>query len=530
VTAGGPRLSRRSLFGAAAIAGAAAAGYGGAWLSRSSETGLVLPSRAPLPVPFLRSLPIPAVPAPGRHPDYPDADYYQITQQTGSQEILPGLRTRVWGFNGTFPGPTIISRTGRRTVVRHINRLAVPTVTHLHGGHTPSASDGFPTDLVLPVGMSRLALDAPGMTEMAGGMADPEAIISLGTRDFDYPMTQRAATLWYHDHRMGFTGLSVWRGLAGLHLIRDEEEEALPLPHGDREIPVMITDRSFDVDGSFLYPALDPSGMRLGISAPYMGGVLGDVILVNGAPWPVLEVSRCRYRLRILNASNARRYGLLLDPAPAGDRQTLIQIGSDGGLLASPIPHESIEIAPAERFDVIVDFARWPIGQEVTLRNTLDSGATGAIMRFRITGERPDDSVVPDRLSVVERLDPAKARFHRDIVFRRGEGGWTIGGRAFDPAGPLFTSGLDDTEVWNFVTDSHHPVHVHLTQLQVVSRRGTNPGPYDSGWKDTIDLSPAEAATVVLRFTRYSGRYLVHCHNLEHEDMAMMARIDVTAR
>ncbi len=246
---GGPRLSRRGLFGVAALAGVAATGAGGYWVSRPSEPGLLLPSRTPLPVPFLCALPVPEVLTPGRSPDHPDADYYEITQRPARLPILPARMTEVWGFNGTFPGPTIVSRTGRRTVVRHINHLSVPVVTHLHGGHASTLADGFATDLVLPVGMSRDALNAPGMTQMAGTMADPGASICLGTRDFEYPMNQRAATLWYHDHRMSFTGLTVWRGLAGFHLIRDDEEDALPLPRGDREIPLMITDRSFEADG-----------------------------------------------------------------------------------------------------------------------------------------------------------------------------------------------------------------------------------------------------------------------------------------
>ncbi|HEV7964730.1 MAG TPA: multicopper oxidase domain-containing protein [Actinoplanes sp.] len=527
----GPRLSRRALLGGAgAVAGLAVTGVAGAWLSRPAQPGLLLPSRAPLPPRFGRALPIPAVLTPGRHPDHPDADYYEITAQAAGQEIVPGLRTPIWGYNGTFPGPTIVSTSGRRTVVRHINRLPVPTVAHLHGGHTPAASDGYPTDLVLPVGMSPAALHMPGMDNVEGDALDPAATISVGSRDFEYPMRQRAAALWYHDHRMGFTGQSVWRGLAGIHLVRDAEEAALPLPGGDREIPLMITDRSFDADGSLRYPALDPIGMQPGVTAKYMGGVLGDVILVNGTPWPVLNVARCRYRLRLLNASNARRYGLLLDPAPRGVTRPLVQIGSDGGLLDAPVTHDSIEIAPAERFDVIVDFADWPAGQEVTLRNTLDSGPAGLIMRFRVGGDRPDDTRVPDRLAVVERLDPARAAVRRDIVFRRDENRWSIAGALFDPARPQFTSRLGDIEVWNIVTDAHHPVHVHLTHFQIVARRGTLPGPYDSGWKDTVDLAPAEAVTLVLRFDDYAGRFLMHCHNLEHEDMAMMARIDTTTR
>jgi spore coat protein A len=521
------RLTRRAVFGAAAAAGAAAAGIGGVWLSRPAMPGLLLASRAPLPPRFVRPLPIPAVLAPGTHPDHPGADYYELTARPAVQQILPGVQTPIWGYNGSFPGPTVVSTSGRPTVVRHTNRLPVPAVTHLHGGHTPAASDGFPTDLVLPVGMSRAALSMPGMAEMGGD--DPAATISLGSRDFEYPMRQRAATLWYHDHRMAFTGFSVWHGLAGFHLVRDPEEDALPLPRGDREIPLMIADRSFAADGSLQYPAVDQQAMRPGVDPPYLGGVLGDVVLVNGAPWPVLDVQRCRYRLRILNASNARRYGLRLEPA-SGGAAPLIQIGSDGGLLAEPVPHETIEIAPGERFDVVVDFARWRVGQTVTLRNTLDSGAAGEIMQFRITGERDDASAIPDRLSRVQALDPTRAEVRRDLTFRRAENGWGIDNQPFDPTRGILTARLGVVEIWNVITDAHHPVHIHLTHFQVLNRRGARSGPYDAGWKDTVDLKPAEAVTLVLRFDNFAGRFLMHCHNLEHEDMAMMARIDTVDR
>ena len=519
---GGPALSRRTvLHGVTAAAVLTGAGYGSAWLTELVETGLLLRSRTPLPSAFRRSLPIPPVLSARRHPDHPDTDYYELTARPGRLQVLPGRSTRIWGYEGVFPGPTIVSRTGRRTVVRHVNRLPVPTVTHLHGGHTPAASDGFPTDLILPVDM-RHDRSMPGMAP------DPQAVISEGSREFEYPMRQRAATLWYHDHRMGFTGRSVWQGLAGFHLVRDDEEGTLPLPGGDRELPLMITDRSFEADGAFAYPSVDPSGREPGVTAPYMGGILGDVVLVNGAPWPVAGVDRCLYRLRILNASNARRYGLRLDPAPDGT-EPLVQIGSDGGLLEAPVAHDVVEVAAAERFDLLVDFSRWRTGQTVTLLNTLGAGSTARVMQFRVVGDRPEDASIPDRLSRIERLDPAAAAVTRTLSFRRGEGGWTINDAAFDPARSLFNARLGQTEVWNVITDAHHPVHVHLTHFQVVGRRGTpKRSPYDAGWKDTIDLAPAEGATIVLRFDEFAGRFLMHCHNLEHEDMAMMARIDTT--
>lgn len=511
-------ISRRRLFAMAGGAVVATAiGFGVPALASTTEPGTLLPSRLPLPSPFRVRLPIPPVLTPVRHPDYPDADFHEVTERVASVAIVPGTRTEIWGTNGMFPGPTIVSRSGRRTVVRRHNTLPVPTVNHLHGGHVPSASDGFPTDLVYPA----------GMPEMQGMQADPHATISFGHRDYDYPMTQRAATLWYHDHRMGFTAPDNWHGLAGFHLIRDDEEESLPLPRGARDVPLMIADRSFDADGSFRYPAVDPTLMRTpGVRPSYMDGVLGDVVLVNGAPWPVLDVSACRYRFRILNASNARRYRLVLDPPPPGGAG-LVQIGSDGGLLAGPVAHDTIDTAPAERFDVVVDFSRYRPGDEITVRNLLGAGPTGAVMRFRVTGPAADDSAVPDRLADVPTLDPAKADAVRDFVFQYSSDGWRINGRTFDPTRPLVMPRLGATEIWRFGTDLHHPVHLHLVQFQVLSRNGHAPRPEDAGWKDTVDLRPAEVAEVITRFTGYRGRYVLHCHNLEHEDMAMMATVTV---
>jgi hypothetical protein len=191
-------------------------------------------------------------------------------------------------------------------VVGHRNELAVPVSVHLHGGRTPPEHDGYPTDLLLPAGQ------AAGAAERAGWS------FQEGAKEYAYPMEQRAATLWYHDHRMDFTGPQVYRGLAGFHIVRDDEGDALPLPAGDKDIPLMICDRAFAADGSLRYPARDPAGDEPGVQPHYMEGVLGDVILVNGAP--VLEVANTRYRFRLLNASNARHYRLALGPGAASGR------------------------------------------------------------------------------------------------------------------------------------------------------------------------------------------------------------------
>lgn len=361
------------------------------------------------------------------------------------------------------------------------------------------------------------------------GMGDPQAVISTGTRDYVYPLDQRAATLWYHDHRMGFTGAAVWNGLAGFALVRDPDEAALPLPREERELPLMICDRSFAADASMPYPALDPTLTAQPVVADaYSPGLLGDVILVNAIPWPVADVPAVRHRLRLLNASNARRYRLALSPAPPGGGG-LVQIGSDGGLLGSPVIRDSVILAPGERADVIIDFARFHTGQPVTLTNMLGTGPTRNVMRFRIQGRATDDTAIPARLSDTPTTAPVRGPnvAVRDFHFRSGPGGWTINGRPFDPHRPDATVARGATELWRFTTDAHHPIHAHLNPFLVYSRDG-EPDPTDLGWKDTLDLLPYQQVAVLVRFTDYPGRFLLHCHNLEHEDMAMMSTYTVT--
>jgi spore coat protein A len=515
------RLSRRRLLQVAAGAGAAAAtGATVPWLAASPETGRLLRSELPLPEPFTAPLVVPPVLTPTR---VGSVDHYEIVHRAATVELLPGVPTAIWGYDGRFPGPTIVSRSGRPTVVTHRNQLPVPTVVHLHGGHGPAASDGYPTDLILPEGR-------PGAAHPAGH-ADPLANIAVGSRAYEYPMRQRAATLWYHDHRMDFTGPSVWRGLAGFHLIHDDEEDALPLPSGERDIPLMITDRSFAADGSLQYPSLDP-GLEVepGVHRQFRQGVLGDVVLVNGAPWPLLEVTAVRYRFRVLNASNARRYRIALDPPPPGG-SGLVQIGSDGGLLDRPRAHDAIDVAPAERFDLVVDFSRYRVGQSVTLVNRFADGTAGRIMQFRVARTGRDDSAVPARLSAIEPLRRSQASVTREFVFRDKreelEHRWTINGRQFDPARADATPRLGAVEIWRFTSDFHHPVHMHLVHFQVLRRSVDPAGPYDAGWKDTVSLRPSESVEVIARFTDHRGRFVFHCHNLEHEDMMMMGNMRV---
>ena len=409
----------------------------GAWQTARSRIRGAQAVVSPKVKPFAVPLPVP----PALKPIRADAttDYYEITQKKGRAEILPGMETEVWGHNGIFPGPTIEARSGRRVIIRQTNELPTPVSVHLHGGVTPPESDGYPTDLILPT---------RDPSHPGHGHGAEAWTFSRGFKDYEYPNEQRAATLWYHDHRMDFTGPQNYRGLSGFYIIRDEVEDGLPLPQGEKEVPLMIADRIFKGEGSFYYPSIDPTlEGQPGVLGEYHKGVFGDTVLVNGAPWPTMEVSNTKYRFRILNASNARVYELALDPPPPHGKP-FVQVGSDGGLLSAPISHERVRISPAERFDVVIDFSRYRVGTEVTLKNLFGKwswtsrkeGQTSEVMRFRVAREEKDESAIPGRLAPdLDFPDPEEAEVRREFdVFGSALGMFTINEKVFDHYGLTF--------------------------------------------------------------------------------------------
>jgi len=447
---------------------------------------------------FQVPLPIPET----AHPIRSDAtaDYFEIEQREAELEILPGLRTRVWGYDGRFPGPTIKARRGRTTVVRHTNRLRVPVVVHLHGGVTPPESDGFPMDHIMP-----------------------------GTsRTYTYPNEGRAATLWYHDHVMDHTGRNLYMGLAGLYILEDDAESSLGLPKGPFDVPLLIQDRLFRRDGALVYDTFH------GLAAK------GGTMLVNGAPWPRLDVTARKYRFRILNGSNATPLRIALSSG-----EPLVQIATDGGLLPAPVISPSIPLAMAERVEVVIDFSRYPVGSQIILQNLNEGEVTGQvsrdIMRFDVVRAEEDDSVVPARLSEVPSILRDAAVCTRRFVFAGRPGlhwppatHWVINGRDFDADRAIAAPRYGDVEIWHFENRRFlgfggliHPVHVHLVNFQILERDGGPPLPHETGWKDTVAVPKGHEVKVIARFEGYRGRYVVHCHNLEHEDHTMMARFDV---
>jgi FtsP/CotA-like multicopper oxidase with cupredoxin domain len=297
------------------------------------------------------------------------------------------------------------------------------------------------------------------------------------------------------------------------------------LPRDKYDIPLMIQDRAFTPDGELMY---DHHGHR---------GAEGRVMLVNGAPWPTLDVARRKYRFRILNGSNATPLRLALSTG-----QPMAQIATDGGLLPRPVSLTKIDITMGERVEVVVDFSHCPIGRQVTLQNQRARGPLSRIMRFDVVRNERDDSSVPDVLAEFEPLQISRATRTRTFVF----GGeprwcippsvqWVINGKRFDPSRVDADPRLGEVEVWRFVNRSFlgiftmlHPVHTHLAPFQILRRNGGAPLRHEGGWKDTVAIDKGENVDVILKWSGYRGRYLLHCHNLEHEDHSMMARVEVT--
>lgn len=487
------------------------------------------------PSPFLRpfaaELPVPPVPiaaAPFATSRFvpPGTVFHELRAREGMQRFHPDLPpSLVWGYedvNGPAspvisPGPTIVSRSGTPMLVRFRNELpgnhrgfGVPNlVVHRHGGEQASEDDGYPLDFFRP-GESR---------------------------DYVYPETRREdpretqGTLWYHDHLVDFTAQNVYRGLAGFFLRYSDDDpgdetggsgHGLRLPSGPYDIGLAIQDKRFAPDGTVLYDSNQHDGF------------LGDTYIVNGAVQPYLRVKRRKYRFRFLCASNARFYELFLSTG-----QPFTQIATEGGLLERPIQRRSILFGPGERHEIILDFSGYPQGAEIVLENRLDQtsgrGPDGPaafptpLMKFIVDGTAPDPSVVPFQLRQPFPADPFPPSVRRTLDFDRSRGAWTVNGELWDPERVIAQPRLDDVEIWTLRNKSGgwwHPVHIHLTLSQILSRNGRPPAPWDAGMRDMVVLGPNEECDVRVQFKQFRGRYVVHCHNVEHEDMAMMARFD----
>jgi spore coat protein A, manganese oxidase len=318
-------------------------------------------------------------------------------------------------------------------------------------------------------------------------------------------------------------------GLAAMYVIHDELEQSLPIPHGRYDVPVVLKDAMFTSRGALIF---DDHGEN---------GLFGDVVLVNGRPWPAMPVERRKYRFRFLNASVSRSFDLALD---SGGPMTVI--GGDGGLYPAPQTVTSFRHGMAERYEVVIDFADYEIGERVVLQNlglpnNVDFDTTGDVMAFDVASEPTDTegNEIPAELfadNEVMLLQESDAVATRRLEFVRKNGQWTVGGLTWED---VINSGfrdvvanpaLDSVEIWEFENKSggwFHPVHVHLVDFKILDRDGQPPHPYERGPKDTVYVGESERVRLIARFGPHEGRYMLHCHNLVHEDHDMMVQFEV---
>ncbi len=447
-------------------------------------------------------------------------------------DVLPGRPTEMWTYGGSFPGPTIRRPAGEPTEVTFNHRLpssAGELTVHLHGGHNASDEDGQPGGLTRKQPRSLYCEISPGLSAKAQG--NDLLIPPGGDRTYSFDLIEdgapeRAAFQWYHDHRLDNTARNIWRGLAGMWIIDDEIDRALPLPVGRRDLPLMITDRSFRADNQLT----NPFG---GFPHAPNDQVTGERVLVNGAHLPHHRVGGRRHRLRILNASHFRSYNLQLS-----NGASMTQIAGDGGLLPAPVERKRVLVGPGERVELVVDFGRFP-HRDVELRSVRRGGGNsalgsrtyeGLLMQFRVGRRRPDPARVPPALRPmpdwVAEIPPTPQKTWAVGIdgFR-----WVINGRGYDPSFVEHSPVIDTTERWRLENNTSvaHLVHLHHTDFVAVERDGALPPRWERCLKETFFLDPFESIEVGGHFSDHLGKFVVHCHMLDHEDHGLMSQFEV---
>ena len=430
----------------------------------------------------------------------------ELTAKAVSGEMINGKLTSTLSYRDGLLGPIIKAESGSTVNVRLDNNLSEDTNIHWHGLVLPANIEGHPKDVT------------------AGG----------NTFQYSLPIIQRAGTYWYHPHPEGSTAQQVFMGLAGMFIVTDREEAALQLPSGEFEIPLIIQDKRFDG------PSLDYSPTEDEI----MTGYLCENIVVNGVFAPVASVANTWYRLRLLNGSTARVYNLAFTNDIA-----FHLIGSDGGLLEKPEHAMNILLGPGERADVLVDFSSLSVGAEVFLKSDKFSkyNAQGrqsfSVLKFKIERSDTSNFALPSILSSFARLtEPSAIRTRTfDIAGmaggaeshgEMGMGGHAINHKSYSIGRVDETVEAGTTEIWEFdnvAGDEIHPMHVHGVQFQIIQRIGGRNDliATEKGWKDTVLVMPGERVRIIMTFPEYMGLFVLHCHNLEHEDDGMMSNFEI---
>jgi len=486
---------------------------------------------------------------------FPPRKFYElIAKETQHKFHNDYASSTVWGFDGLVPGPLFQAKYGEPIMVRfhnHLPSVSIPQnfgiaeiTTHLHNAHTPSESDGNPVNYF-------------------NSINDPNAINPLGFKDQHYPNVlagytaqgnlvgdprEALSSLWYHDHHLDFTAQNVYRGMFGCYTLFDDQDTGnettgLRLPSGKYDVPIFFHDVIFDRDCQPVFDLFN------------LDGILGDRFCANGAIQPTLKVDKRRYRFRLYNPGPSRWYEFAL-----WDGTALVpfwQISSDGNLLTQAVQVTSARIAVAERIDIIVDFSKVR-SSRLYIVNRLEQvsgrGPTGRVLdpgvpvvQINIGSAARDDSVDPAAAPLMMRKLPdsdfgallaraAKAKT-RIWEFNRGNGAWTVNGKLFDENVVSAAIDQESEEVWvikNSGGDWRHPVHIHFEEHRVLSCNGVlaKPGVQSNGCidyarKDVIPLNTNEEVRVFMRFRDMKGRYVMHCHNVVHEDHAMMVRWDI---
>ncbi|KAI1311397.1 Cupredoxin [Xylaria venustula] len=461
---------------------------------------------------FGNPLPIPPVKQPKQIITNPvtgkDIWYFEVEEQLFQKQIYPNLGpTTFVGYDGMIPGPSFVIPRGTETVVRFVNNAQRETSVHLHGSPSRSPFDGWAADTTNPGEY----------------------------KDYYYPNFQSARLLWYHDHALGITAENAYFGLAGAYILTDPAEDALGLPsgYGEFDIPLILSSKFYNQNGT------------LQSQLQEMTSTWGDVIHVNGEPWPFLDVQPRKYRFRFLDTGISRNFALHFTRSTDTTVKIPFQvIASDTGLLEIPVTVDTLLIAMAERYEVVFDFTQFA-GQSVDLRNLPGVGGFGVdqdfentdkVMRFNVAADPVDDpSTVPANLREVP-FPPDTEGVDQHFLFHRQHGQWLINGVGFEDVANRVLANVPrgTVEIWELENKSGgwtHPIHVHLVDFRVIFRSGADRDvePYEAhGLKDVVWLSKGETVRLEAHYEPWTGLYMFHCHNLIHEDHDMMAAFNVT--
>jgi FtsP/CotA-like multicopper oxidase with cupredoxin domain len=521
-------------FGAAAVALPIAASASADEISTLPASKLV-PYKTTFATPPLAK-PIPAGQGkrPAKWENRTDVDFYRFEQVPFTAQVLAGVNTTLWGYAGCVPGPTIRATRGRKVVMRQVNRLPAQhpqlrykpwTSTHLHGAPSKPQFDGYASDITNPGGW----------------------------KDYEYDNAMNARTLWYHDHGVHHTAENAYMGLAAQYQCIDQAASTsgvrLPALYGWNDFPLVLADKAFSSSGDLLF---DDEGHS---------SVFGDVNTVNGRAWPVMKVEPRVYRFRILNAATSRGYKLRLS-----DGRPMALIGTDAGLTTKVLHLTSFRIGMAERYEVLIDFSKDLPGTIVDLKNlpvknTREYEHSGKVMRFQVVAAGQGTATAPAPASTSPQrtvkmpangivLSPGAPAMDLDLPLTspiaavrnmelgRQHGQWTIGPHTWDEVvrsgyTKVFANPMPGTvEKWIVKNDSggwFHPLHIHLVDFRVLKRNGGAPFPYEAaGGKDVVYVGENETLELLMRFDSHTrGRYMIHCHNLTHEDHDMMTQFRV---